>query len=554
MTVSIEPEAEVVWPVKPFNEVTKDLLWTAMGDPNADIRWMATHCVVDELLRAPNEIDSYVKRLPCADFAPCVAKSLPTYIYDSRMHFLLALAKVSKQLASEIRNNATEIVTFLRNQEHVLIRYIGWKALIDAGVKREMLHDLNPFGFVTVQKVSGPSWAHKAKVIVDEHIKKVIGKHVWVPLHYDFEKYWVSQLMRVFGLDNDGHALLAWAASSMVGVGTIPAMSGDPRRSQFYDEGSTKVCCSGMPTVSDYNFYASYHSLLILAGKMLKYQPVIKYTDDREDGFSEWMKELLPVFAPDLNIWQSDVRGNLPRCIAYGDELKEMIEQQPLMDIDVKKLLCLAGNEGGIIIDGELRIGEYAKEFECSLNCALVAKKSAAATRSSMRRMKDPTSLALPTFFDKSEDDWRNHGKFNWRGLYDSEHGYLRYHLDENDPAAGGLHIVRFDVARTICRDLQLRDGGDHISLLRNDGRPAFVSWYWGNVPRGRNASSGTYGCTLMAAKDFLSELCNMYCSELIVELVLKRYKRTYQRDYAERDEIEKCYRYVLFSPKKGLY
>lgn len=543
-----------IWPGKSFNGVTKDLLWTAMGDPDVSIRWKATHCVVNELLRAPNEVADYVKRLSCTDFAPCVAKNLPMYIYDSRMHFLLALAKVSKQVAPEIRKNASEVAAFLRSQEHVLIRYIGWKALLDAGVKREVLHGLNPFDFVTVQKISGPSWAHEAKVVVHEHIKEVISKHVWVPLHYDFEKYWVPQLMRVFGLDNDGHALLEWAASSMIGVGTIPAMSGDSRRSQFYDDGSTKVSCSGMPTVSDYNFYASYHSLLILAGKMLKYQPVIKYTDDREDGFSEWMKELLPVFAPDLNIWQSDVRGNLPMYIAYGDELKEMIEQQPLMDIDVKKLLCLAGNEDGIIIDGELRIGEYAKEFECSLNCALVAKKSAVVTRSSMRRMKDPTSLALPTFFDKTEDDWRNHGTFNWRGLYDSEHEYLRHHLDENDPAAGGLHIVRFDVARTIRRDLQLRDGGDHISLLRKDGRPAFVSWYWGNVSRERNASLGTYGCTFMAAKDFLSELCNRYCSELIVELVLKRYKRTYQRDYAERDEIEKCYRYVLFSPKKGLY
>ena len=544
-----------MWPDKSFKEVTKDLLWTTMGDPDIKIRWMATHCVVNELLRAPAEmVAGCIKRLACSDFTPCVAKNLPTYIYYSRMHFLLALAKVSKRVAAEIRKNAQELIMFLRGQEHVLIRYFGWKILVDAGVNAKALSGLNPIDSITIQNVAGGSWNFRGAV-VHKSIKALIGKKGWFPMHYDFEKYWVPSLAHVFGLDTETcNALLKWAASSMVGNGPFLMGSHDPRRSQFYDDGSTRVSCSGMPEVSDYNFYISYHALLILAGRLLKYQSVIKCSDDVENRFSTWIKEFLPVYSPDLSTWQSDVRGNLPACVASGEGMKKIIEQEPLKDIEARKLLCLDGKDDEIIIDGKWRIGSCAKEFECSLNCALVSKKSATATRDSMCRMKDPMSLALPVLFDNPNEDCRNHGKFKWRGLYDSEHEYLRYHLDEKDPAAGGLHIVRFNVATTIRKDLKLREVGDHILLMRKGGSRALVSWYWGNASRGRYESSGDYGCTLQATSGFLNELCRMYNSELIIELILRRYKHVYRYNHAEREEEEECYRYVLYSPGNGLY
>lgn len=542
-----------MWPVKSFNEVTKDLLWTAMGDPNAEIRWMATHCVVNELLRAPDEmVADYIKRLSILDFTPCVSANLPTYIYDSRVHFLLALAKVAKRVAPQICANMQELIAFLQGQEHVLIRYLGWNALMHAGIDVKKIPLLNPIDCMTIKEVDCNSWG-VFKPTLHESIKGIIANGGRFPMHYDFEKYWLSSFARVFGFDNnDCNALLKWIAPLIIDEGVSFTIAQDPRNSQFYNDDSTHVSSSGMPDQSDYNFYISYHSLLILAGRMLQCQPVVKYLDDTENRFCEWIKDFLPVFSPDLSVWQSDVRGKLPTCVIHSNELKTVIEQESLKDISMKKLLCLSGDDE-ILIDGHWQIGEYAKEFECSLNCALVSRDEAVRTRENLCHLKDPMGLALPTLFDNPNEDWRNHGSFKWRGLYDSDPEYLRYYIDEKDTAVGGLHIIRFDIAKQIRKDLKLIDKGDHISLLFKDGGPAFVSWYW-CVPRcSRKQSLKTYGCTLKTTHRLLNELCLKYNSELIIEAILKRYKYTYRHNYADREE-ETCYRYALYSPERGLY
>ena len=89
---------------------------------------------------------------------------------------------------------------------------------------------------------------------------------------------------------------------------------------------------------------------------------------------------------------------------------------------------------------------------------------------------------------------------------------------------------------------------------MRKNGSKALVSWYWGNASRGRYEPSGDYGCTLQATSGFLNELCKKYNSEFIIELILRRYKHAYRYNYAECEDEEKCYRYVLFSPEKGIY
>ena len=99
-----------------------------------------------------------------------------------------------------------------------------------------------------------------------------------------------------------------------------------------------------------------------------------------------------------------------------------------------------------------------------------------------------------------------------------------------------------------------MRDGGDHVSLIRKDGSMALFSWCWGNNSRSRYEYSGDYGCTLQAISAFLNELCKKYKSEFIIELILKRYKHVYRYNHEEREENEVCYRYALFSPEKGLY
>ena len=545
---------EELWPKASFGEIAKDVLWTAMGDPDVGLRWDATHCVVGELLRIPDEmVGAGVSRLFRTDFVPCVSRKLPFYFDFARMHFLLALAKVSTKIAPAIRKHADELIGFLRKQEHVLIRYLGWQTLVGAGIAEKELSRINPLGDENIREIEGCAWG--VEVEMDSTVRDAMKRGGWFPTHYDFDKYWVPSLLSVFGLDKDEcRSLLTWAVQDAKDGHWSWARNQDPRNDQFHNDRSTEVSEYEMPEKSDYNFYVAYNALMVLAGRLLKCQSVIKEAGDSEDRFSIWLREILPVFSPDSTMWHSDLRGALPMRILRQEDLREDVEEKPLRELDLEQLLGFSADEGEFSIDGFWRIGDYPKELECSLSCALVATKDAERVREHLSRMKNPYSLALPTLFDHPNGDWRNHGKFPWRGLFDAEQSYPRYHLDERDPRACGLRLTFFHVAKTIRNDLGLKTCADHVSLAFTDGGLAFGAHYWGRELHSREETPGTYGATLNVTREALRALCDKYQSELIVELVLKRYKRGYYHDFYRREDEEKCYRYALISPDRGVW
>lgn len=544
---------EEFWPNTSFTDVAKDVLWAAMGDPDVGLRWDATHCMVSELLRIPNEmVGAGISRLSRMDFAPCVSRKLPFYFDFSRMHFLLALAKVSSKIAPAVRKHSHELIDFLRNQEHVLVRYLGWQALVGARIAEKELSGINPWDDIKIHEIQDCAW--NVEVEIDPSVRDAMKRGDWFPTHYDFDKYWVPSLLSVFGLEKDDcRSLLSWAVQEIQQDGHWSwARNQDPRNDQFRDDGSTEVSEYEMPEKSDYNFYTAYNALMLLAGRLLKCQPVIKEAGDSEDRFSIWMREVLPVFSPDATMWHSDLRGALPMRLMQPEDLREDIEKTPLRELDLTQLLEFSACEDQFSVDGFWRIGDYPKELECSLSCALVATKDAERVRARLSRMKDPYSFVFPTLFDQP-DDGRNHGNFPWRGLYDAGHTYPRYHLDENDPRACGLRLTVFNIAGTICDDLGLKTCADHVSLALADGGLAFGAHYWGRTLHSREESPGTYGATLNVTREALRALCAKYDSELIVELVLKRYKKGYYHNFYRREEEEKCYRYALISPDRGV-
>lgn len=542
-----------IWPLKTFEELTRDVLWTAMGDPDVGIRWRATHAVVNELTRdAQTGLPAFLGRLAEEDFSPCVSLKLPFYVQYSRLHFLLALSKVAKNIAGEVRNSASDLISFLKGQDHVLIRYLAWASLRSACVPEKDIVGINPLDDLKIQRVKGWRWGIKANVSPGLKALFVGGDNFLSG--YDFGKHWISHLMAIFGLSSEmGEHVLASAVRSLAHPGFSSLRNADPRNGQFYGNGSTDVPESGMPDVSDYNFYLAYHGLMIVAGWLLRHQLAIWGSDEGRNPFLVWMEEQLPLFVPDVGMWLADVRGVLPQSMADLEDVRAELETKPLRDIDAVYLLNFScEDKKSLSIDGRWTIGLGQKDLDCTLNCALVPRNEALKIRSRLQRMKDPTMLALPTSFDDPNGDCYDHGSFNWRGLFDIEHSYPRYHLDEKDPYAGGLQITVFHIARTICRDLSLNRAQDHLSWNMARGKMAFRPYYWSQPSQSRRELPGAHGETLNVGLDFLCQLCEKYDSELIIEIVLKRDRHHYRGQYAEKDEREKCYRYVLFDPKRG--
>jgi hypothetical protein len=88
----------------------------------------------------------------------------------------------------------------------------------------------------------------------------------------------------------------------------------DPRRNQWNrwedDELSTRHSHGSYPKVDDYSFYYSYHSLVMVAGKLLKEVPVIYSLEDYAEPWQYWLRRHLPT--RNDGKWVADRRDPAP--------------------------------------------------------------------------------------------------------------------------------------------------------------------------------------------------------------------------------------------------
>lgn len=289
------------------------LIWSRLGHSVAAMRWRAAHAVRRFAALGRFEVIDCLVGLAGTDSAlPFVDAKLPFYVMHARLWLLIALARVAKKDASRLvpHRDYLERVAFSTDFPHVVMREFALMALREMApiLTRDEHEELT----ARLANANRSPWPHAPRADYTEfHYLPRPDSSCEVEndfsLDYDFNKYQVARLCRVFACpgwhvrDRINAVVRGWDAT----IGSMYDGMGN--------DGIDRSWSSGyMPERDQYGGYLGWHALMLIAGDLLATQPVVgehwdgdawaaflgDYLLSRDDGL--WLSDLTDLFPLDL--------------------------------------------------------------------------------------------------------------------------------------------------------------------------------------------------------------------------------------------------------------
>lgn len=525
------------------DQIAAGLLWFRLGSPVAKERWRAAHAV-QAMARHGNwsVIALMFTLFGAADAGAFQDRSLPFFTQNAQLWFLLAIARIALAHPSEVLRfqSDLEAVAFDDAFPHVGFREAACEALRhclvgrrDANAKKLLARigkvNISPFPLAKTRNnaVRDFPW---------ERPKDVPEPEPHFFFDYDFEKYKIDNLARVFGLpkwrinDLSREWIREWAPS----VTSMNDFSGRnrPHSQRGYYRPTDEAYQS-------HGTYLAWHALALVGGRLLLERPV---TDEsyHDDPWQDWLSEYR-ITRKD-GYWISDGTGRCPP-VALND-LRTVVgdkEERDLPIADKTFLLSLAGiglqSPEGIAVQAWWNSPDGV---DCSVMSVLVelgqAELTALAVATSPRY-----HMWLPFYEPHDEEDPR----FRRDEMQPCEpwitHLQRSENLDERDPFGAPSALSIYRPATSVIQHFQLTatDPWSHAWQQKN-GSTAFRYNAWGGWQGNGESENRHTGDVLYCDRAFLSKLLTDLDRDLIVLVKLQRYqeKKRYGDDAGEDGEF----------------
>lgn len=288
------------------------LVWARLGHPDAKMRWRAAHSV--RRLTAIGRHDVITKLIERfnSSTSPFNDAKLPFYVMHAQLWLLVALARVAKDESSQlvIHRPFFENIAFSTEFPHVVMRAFA----ID--IVSALAPSLAPYekeALIAKLALTNQSpYPHAPRTGFGEYCYMDRPESSPRPensfqLDYDFNKYQVERLCRVFGCPG-------WEVADRIDAWVrrwnkdVRGMHGGPR-SRGHEDGSSSEY---VPGHDQYGSYLAWHALMLVAGDLFATRPVVgkewdgdawagflkEYTLSRPDGL--WLADLTDPFPLDL--------------------------------------------------------------------------------------------------------------------------------------------------------------------------------------------------------------------------------------------------------------
>ena len=528
----------VLEPPTSMEESLAGFLWSALGSPRAAERWQAAHSV--RRLAATGcqlEIDALVCWLARDGVGAFGSPAYPFYNLHARLYLLIALARVALDHPDLLKAHAAIFEHHaLKDEPHVLIqKYASRTALIietayPGTYLRETVTALKSVGISSFPMRKSERYLENT-VQSPWHVRGEVDLTLDQFLAYDFDRYWYSDLEKVFGVQQGQVETLArdlifkkWKVESN------DRSIHDPRRGLWkgsYSESETRHSHSDYPRADDYSFYLSYHSLLQIAALMLCEVPVVDNNYD-ENAWASWLQQHDLTRADGR--WLADRRD--PPPLKRPDWLRKAVtdtwrDEAGVDEADFTEELLLNRNgESWLCIDGYWEDGDRDRNETVRVATALVSPPTAQALLNALGTCLNPHDFKLP---DLDEDRMEfNAPPFELRGWtrrFDISKG-----LDDFDPCAGNIPYPPFVVDSTLLNRFGLIADQEQRVWTASDGIEVVLCELWGEYKK-RNSHDQEIrerdGARMHASLTFLKTLCQTLDRLLIIEVQI-------QRTYAE--------------------
>jgi hypothetical protein len=294
------------------------------------------------------------------------------------------------------------------------------------------------------------------------------------------------------------------------------------QRGIFKAERETWHSHSSYPPTDDSNFYLSYHSMLVSAGKLLTTMPVYQDPDDTVSDFDDWLSRHLLTRSD--GYWVADRRD--PEPLEQPDWRNETQTE------DWKWSVCKKDFDGVLGL-GSTRInvwgrwvrGDSGRTETIQISSALVSsQRSKALLRAAQHA--EPLDYCIPPTGDDLQID---SGLYQLKGWVDNETNNPG--RDEFDPWAGSIYVPAPRPARFVCDALSLKPGDQERVWFRSNEenqQPVLWSQAWGSEDED---SGGNLGHRLQASQGFLTVLLIEFQMDLIIKVQIDRENRRSKYD-----------------------
>ena len=518
-----------LYPKNDVPAIAAGLVWRVLGSPNAEKRWRAAHSIRCFARFGRWEIvDKLVGHFKDKTAWAFQATEFKFYYFHARLWLLIALARIALDRPHEVARYKDTLLSIATDDKapHVLIRYFAVRALlacIDAGTLNlparttQCLRsaDLSPY----------PRLREKIRTHGDfyQGRRESLSKPEFqFDLDYDFHKYDVDDLSRIFGKP-------CWEVADMM---SAIVQQLDPDVSSMYelDGRESPYSRTILKIGSRYHTYGlqlGWHALFLVASKLLATFPV---TDDysswhKDDPWGAWLRHY--GLTRNDGLWLSDGTDRTP--LDTGEVLLEKRKEAPVLTGDSNTLLRLVGLSSRVgkelIVEGTWFSADNVK---VDISSALVPPDKAA---SLVRKLisEEPMVVWIPVF-DEVEDGFE---RLMGRQEQDSTPWIVCPSgdtlLDKHD--AYGVYYANF--RSHIARDFAPLCGltsSDPFRRIWHDqrGKEAMYAQAWGREDRDseeRTHSGRRLSCTSSVLKKILAK----YNKDLLLLVKLELCEREYR-------------------------
>ncbi|WP_159478906.1 ATP-binding protein [Chryseobacterium sp. 18068] len=515
-------------------------IWSVLGSPRSNERWNAVHTIrMLGKLNCSDILDDLIKWLEFGKTGAFGYYKFPFYELHAKLYLLIAFAKVSKENEEILRSYMDLFVKINEEEQHILIQKFAAEIVFNMLSNKNESFDKHVRQLDIFKKSNLPmlNLAYNETVNSYWHINNEVNTEHGFHFGLDIGDYWFKYLGEAFGISTKQvEDLAAEVIINEWGLGKLNGYMNDPRHilwDRSYGERETWYSKTDYPRSDDANFYLSYHSMMVVASKLLKEMPLIA-KGDWNDGFEYWLDRHL--LTCEDGLWLSDFRDPVPlgrpKWMFKDDEdnWRFKISEQYFYDTLISDSLS---DDIWINIEGGWEEKKHDKTESIHIRSALVSKGSSSALMNALQTCIDPYDYKLPHYKEGNVEIYSNNFELNgW--VKDS---YSSKRFDEYDPYADNIDYPPYEIGEEIINKLDLNlneTAKEWYSPF--SAKPSMTCKIWSSYRNRLDENPDQSGKCLSASLSFLRHVCATLDCDFIIDVEIKRdvtYKyRQHDDDY----------------------
>ncbi len=521
------------------DEVIAGLIWYQLGSPSSKLRWRAAHSILRlAQIGRFDIIELLVGKLESETSEPFCHAKLPFYYFHARLWLTISLAKLSIDFPGQLTSLRDIFENGLKkNGDHVAIcqHMVFILENLENFEKRSGYENRLKNLVVLKSPISTKKQSNDYRRMDSYHRRpdSVPEPSHRVSFEYDFEKYDINGLGRLFGIgtwqvaDDMSAVMAVWDAD-------VKSMYDCPRGiGRSFDHRYSHKDTQG------YGHYMAYHALLTVAGKYLKRFAVCERKWE-ENSWAEWISEYV-LTTP----WLAEQTDFFPVFIPTCDvDFSETASKTSM--VERRELARLSGvtEEGGaelnLLVDGSWEDNNGVKYDISSALVNHAETKHLAYAIASI----EPFFQHLPIYDD--DFGWKSRKITNPAEKWLSRKEHYSERIDKTDPY-GSYTVLRRPFPKSeAVSNLNLHPADPFKrEWVSGSSQVLFSSRSWGaHFGEGRHARPET-GSWLLGNRNIIKDFLKFKSCHLILLINGQRYyeKRSERGKFITKSAV------VIFAP-----